>query len=267
MRLRKAAIGLACLALAGCGSKESHHHQGANEKETETGTGNHHHESAHESAHEGATSPGDAEHHGPQQAVAFACPMKCEGDKTYKQAGHCPVCVMTLYPVKPGDAAEIGDSATHGSSGHHQDQSAHHDPAHGHASGAHHDPAHMKHMAEIRDWLKKKLGEKYHQPVPRESDQQRAKGQEIFLQTCMVCHGAGGKGDGPGAVALLDKPADFTDPAHATYYSDQGRLHIIRKGIPDTPMVGWGDILSEAEIQAVYAYVRSLRAPQAGGHE
>lgn len=29
-------------------------------------------------------------------ATAFACPMKCEGDKTYAKAGECPKCGMAL---------------------------------------------------------------------------------------------------------------------------------------------------------------------------
>ena len=29
-------------------------------------------------------------------AVVYACPMKCEGDKTYGMAGKCPKCGMDL---------------------------------------------------------------------------------------------------------------------------------------------------------------------------
>lgn len=29
----------------------------------------------------------------------FACPMKCEGDKTYSEAGKCPICQMQLQEV------------------------------------------------------------------------------------------------------------------------------------------------------------------------
>ena len=32
-------------------------------------------------------------------AKKFACPMKCEGDKTYAEAGTCPVCKMDLQEV------------------------------------------------------------------------------------------------------------------------------------------------------------------------
>jgi Heavy metal binding domain len=29
----------------------------------------------------------------------YACPMQCEGDKTYAEAGKCPVCKMDLQEV------------------------------------------------------------------------------------------------------------------------------------------------------------------------
>ena len=33
------------------------------------------------------------------EAKKFACPMQCEGEKTYAQAGKCPVCKMDLQEV------------------------------------------------------------------------------------------------------------------------------------------------------------------------
>lgn len=42
-----------------------------------------------------------AEHaHGQHLTGEFACPMQCEGDKTYDKPGNCPVCKMKLVPVK-----------------------------------------------------------------------------------------------------------------------------------------------------------------------
>jgi transcription initiation factor IIE alpha subunit len=32
-------------------------------------------------------------------AKTYACPMQCEGDKTYTEAGKCPVCKMELQEV------------------------------------------------------------------------------------------------------------------------------------------------------------------------
>ncbi|MFH1320475.1 MAG: heavy metal-binding domain-containing protein [Bacteroidota bacterium] len=38
----------------------------------------------------------DPEQEQVEKETAYICPMKCEGDKTYKEAGACPVCGMDL---------------------------------------------------------------------------------------------------------------------------------------------------------------------------
>lgn len=43
-----------------------------------------------------------------EHASTYACPMKCEGDKTYDAPGSCPVCKMDLVPVEDHDH-EHGD--------------------------------------------------------------------------------------------------------------------------------------------------------------
>ena len=35
-----------------------------------------------------------------ETAMVYACPMKCEGDKTYDKMGSCPTCGMDLKEVK-----------------------------------------------------------------------------------------------------------------------------------------------------------------------
>jgi hypothetical protein len=32
--------------------------------------------------------------------VAYQCPMKCEGEKTYSEQGKCPLCEMELVKVE-----------------------------------------------------------------------------------------------------------------------------------------------------------------------
>ena len=44
--------------------------------------------------HEGHT------HEHSESTTNYACPMKCEGEKTYGEAGECPVCHMDLEGVK-----------------------------------------------------------------------------------------------------------------------------------------------------------------------
>jgi len=131
---------------------------------------------------------------------------------------------------------------------------------HEHAQGA----GHMDHMNDVKAWLQTELGDKYDDVVPPATKEQLAMGKVTFTQICAACHGDGGKGDGAAAIALDPKPADFTDPAHSAFYSDMGRLHIIKNGVEGTGMVGWESSLKEEEIQAVYAYVRSLRSSDGG---
>ena len=128
--------------------------------------------------------------------------------------------------------------------------------------------AHMDHMNDVRQMLKHELGENYELPVPAATSDRLAAGKKIFAESCVTCHGQEGKGNGPAAAALNRKPADFTDPEHAKYYSDQGRIYIIKNGIAETPMSAWGKILDEKEIQSVHAYIRSLRgAEETNEHE
>ncbi|MCE7066309.1 heavy metal-binding domain-containing protein [Dyadobacter sp. CY326] len=42
-------------------------------------------------------------------AKTYACPMQCEGEKTYAHAGKCPVCKMDLQEVAMAET----DSAAH----------------------------------------------------------------------------------------------------------------------------------------------------------
>ncbi len=50
-----------------------------------------------ESTHEGHDHATDTTTDATQMAAGvFACPMQCEGDKTYEVAGSCPVCGMDL---------------------------------------------------------------------------------------------------------------------------------------------------------------------------
>ncbi len=77
-------------------------------------------------------------------------------------------------------------------------------------------------------------------------------GSKIFADNCAACHGADGKG-----VAAMKTP-DFTNPAVQAALSDATVTKTIREGKPGTAMPAWGGKLSEAEITAVAAFVKSL---------
>lgn len=49
----------------------------------------------------------------------------------------------------------------------------------------------------------------------------RQAAQQIFSTRCAVCHGAEGRGDGPGGAALDPKPRDYHDMAWQDSVTDQ----------------------------------------------
>ncbi len=85
-------------------------------------------------------------------------------------------------------------------------------------------------------------------------------GASIFKSNCTMCHGPDGKG-----IAALKTP-NFTDPQVQASLTDQQMIDIITNGKKGTAMPAWRDKLSEQDIRAVQAYVRSLssaKPPQA----
>ena len=84
----------------------------------------------------------------------------------------------------------------------------------------------------------------------------------LFAELCSVCHGLGGKGDGPSAAGLYPKPADFTNCSVMAVDSDEVLFRIIKGGGQSigrsTVMPSWGDALSDQQIRELLRYVRSL---------
>jgi mono/diheme cytochrome c family protein len=79
-------------------------------------------------------------------------------------------------------------------------------------------------------------------------------GKKIAMTNCAPCHGNGGKGDGPGAVALPKKPADWT--SKAVQAEPDGALFVkISDG--NAPMPPWAS-LPEKDRWDLVNYVKSL---------
>ncbi len=136
----------------------------------------------------------------------------------------------------------------HGDSGHNDSETSH--------AGNH-----MTHMNEVKRWLKAELGSSYDKAVHRPQKSELLSGKSIYQKFCATCHGVHGKGDGVAAENLSKKPADFTDAAHASFYSPAGRMYIIEKGSPGTPMIGWGSVLGKQGVFNVYSYINTLKTP------
>jgi len=87
-----------------------------------------------------------------------------------------------------------------------------------------------------------------------------ARGQTLFKQNCVSCHGEDGHGDGPAAASLNPKPRNFTQPNDwKNGYGVAGIFQTISAGIPGTGMAAF-DFLLPTDRMALVHYVRSLGA-------
>jgi len=107
-------------------------------------------------------------------------------------------------------------------------------------------------------------------PPPPSMPDRIARGRQVYADAgCASCHGADGKGDGDSAPDLKDaagrpiKPADFTAGVYRGGSDPRDLYYRIATGVDGTPMPAYGDALSPADLWAVVAYVRSLRAAPA----
>ena len=89
-------------------------------------------------------------------------------------------------------------------------------------------------------------------------DESISRGAAIFSQSCAVCHGDIGKGDGPGAAALSPKPADL-HADHVQGNSDGTIFWIVSHGREGTVMPAWNTLLSEEQRWDVVNFLRTFR--------
>lgn len=87
--------------------------------------------------------------------------------------------------------------------------------------------------------------------------------KQLFQQTCAMCHGTSGKGDGPTSQSLQPKPADLT-----VVVKDKSDVYLVKLITEGGPSVGksplmpsYKGILSEKQVQSVIQYVKRLAAP------
>jgi len=90
-------------------------------------------------------------------------------------------------------------------------------------------------------------------------------GARVYAQHCAVCHGPDGRGNGPAAPSLIPRPRDFTlgqykykstpagEPAN-----DDDLLNVVANGLHASSMPYWKDLLSDAEMRAVVATIKSM---------
>ncbi|MBI4537359.1 MAG: c-type cytochrome [candidate division NC10 bacterium] len=94
-----------------------------------------------------------------------------------------------------------------------------------------------------------------------------AGGKTLYGKKCALCHGAEGKGDGPGAPTVDPKPRDFTRGLYKIRTTASGQpptdtdlFRIITDGMPGTSMPGWQG-LSERDRWNLVAHLKTF-APE-----
>lgn len=93
-------------------------------------------------------------------------------------------------------------------------------------------------------------------PIPVNSES-ISRGAAIFSQSCTVCHGNTGEGDGPGTVGFDPKPADL-HADHVQGNSDGTMFWIISHGREGTAMPAWDTMLSEEQRWDVVNFLRTF---------
>jgi len=89
------------------------------------------------------------------------------------------------------------------------------------------------------------------------SPEARARGREIYLQNCAICHGKNADGHGPRRASLSTLPRDYADPAWRERATPRSVYAAIREGVQGTAMPAW-PIFSPEETWDLVAYVLSV---------
>lgn len=80
------------------------------------------------------------------------------------------------------------------------------------------------------------------------------RGKELYEKKCVSCHGPAGRGDGPVASALKQKPADLT--AMAGHHPDGDFAWKIAEGRGAMP--GWKETLTGEQIWDLVNFIQNL---------
>lgn len=128
--------------------------------------------------------------------------------------------------------------------------------------------SHMKAMYALKEGIPEEYRIMERTPM-LPTDQSLAHGRDAFTQHCAVCHGTGGRGDGPAAKGLPTPPANFLDLQHSAVYGPGEKFWIIGNGAGKTGMPPFPQLDVRTRWNLVN-YIYSLQdvkaMPQEGHH-
>ena len=91
--------------------------------------------------------------------------------------------------------------------------------------------------------------------VPESMSDEESTGLALYLDNCAFCHAPDGSGQNWIGSFLEPKPRDFTADTFTLTATPESMREIIKSGIADTSMPAWRHVLSDAEIDAIIAYI------------
>ena len=95
-------------------------------------------------------------------------------------------------------------------------------------------------------------------PIQRlSSDDARARGRDLFIIKCALCHGARADGHGVRREGLSGKPVNFLNKAWRANTSPLAVFETVSEGKRGTSMPGW-PTLSDEQKWDIVAYVLSV---------
>ena len=101
-------------------------------------------------------------------------------------------------------------------------------------------------------------------PVLVGASAQERQGERLFQKNCAFCHAGDGTSKGWIGSFLEPHPRDLTSPEQMKGMTRERLLRSIGEGLPDTSMPAWKSVLTEAEIEAVAAYIARAFHPVEG---
>ncbi|GAB3660441.1 hypothetical protein GCM10028813_37550 [Ramlibacter alkalitolerans] len=93
---------------------------------------------------------------------------------------------------------------------------------------------------------------------------QELQGERLFQKNCAFCHAGDGTAKGWIGSFLEPHPRDLTSDEQMKGMTKERLLHSIREGLPNTSMPAWKSVMSDAEIEALAAYIARAFHPVAG---
>ena len=91
-------------------------------------------------------------------------------------------------------------------------------------------------------------------------------GGSVYERSCQTCHGASGRGDGPGGAGLDPPPADLV--VHVPLHSDRDLFRFVHDGVPGTSIAPLGDFFDGRGDMARHQLHQDVRGVEgnAGGY-